>query len=408
VHKRIKTEELCVGMYIHELCGSWMDHPFWSKQFLLKNNADLQRILASGIKEVWIDTRKGSDFISMVTPAVDKASARLAIDQQLLEAASEIAAGAKRVQMADEMARASRICSKAKGAVKHMFHEARLGKAIDTAEMAPLVQEISDSVTRNPGAIVSLARLKTRDEYTYMHSVAVCALMVALAKELQLDDEQVHEAGMAGLLHDLGKALIDKQILNKPGKLTDKEFDIMRRHPELGTQMLREGKGVSEQVLDVCLHHHEKMDGSGYPEKLAGDQISLFARMGAICDVYDAITSTRAYKNCWDPAESLRKMTEWSGSHFDKSLFQHFVKTVGIYPTGSLVRLKSGRLGIVLEQNPSNMLSPSVKVFFSTTARAHIKPEILDLAKPDCAEEIQGCESPEKWGFKDLHDFWAL
>ena len=214
-----------------------------------------------------------------------------------------------------------------------MFAEARMGKAVDAEQCLPLVNDISESVFRNPGALVSLARLKTQDDYTYMHSVAVCALMVALGRELGHDEAQCREAGMAGLLHDLGKAAMPLDVLNKPGKLTDDEFRIMRSHPARGHDMLAEGRGVGEGVLDVCLRHHEKMDGSGYPGKLAGDQISLLARMGAVCDVYDAITSNRPYKQGWDPAESIARMATWAG-HFDPTHLQGLHPQPGHLPHG--------------------------------------------------------------------------
>ena len=168
-----------------------------------------------------------------------------------------------------------------------------MGKAIEAEAAAPLVEEISNSVMRNPGALISLARLKTADDYTFMHSVAVCALMIALARQLGLDEQQTRDAGMAGLLHDLGKAMIPMEILNKPGKLTDEEFALVKTHPEEGHKLLLAGIGISEMTRDVCLHHHEKVDGSGYPKRLNSETMSLFAKMGAVCDVYDAVTSNR-------------------------------------------------------------------------------------------------------------------
>lgn len=203
-----------------------------------------------------------------------------------------------------------------------LFREIRMGNAVSAEDAGKLVEEISSSVMRNPGALISLARLKTADDYTYMHSVAVCALMVSLARQLELDETSIREAGMAGLMHDLGRALMPLEVLNKPGRLTDDEFRIIKRHPVEGHRLLVEGKTASDIVLDMCLHHHEKIDGSGYPDRLASDEISLFARMGAVCDVYDAITSHRPYKAGWDPAESIRKMAEWSTGHFDGRAFR--------------------------------------------------------------------------------------
>ncbi len=288
-----------------------------------------------------------------------------------------------------------------------MFQEARMGQAIDAESAGPLVEEIAGSVLRNPGALISLARLKTKDDYTYMHSVAVCALMVALGRELGLDEKMIREVGLAGLLHDIGKMAIPLDILNKPGKLTDSEFVCVKSHPEEGWKMLQEGRGVGETTLDVCLHHHEKVDGSGYPHRLAGDAISLVAKMGAVCDVYDAITSNRPYKAGWAPTESLRKMTEWSNGHFDPTVFRAFVKAVGIYPLGSLVRLQSGRLGVVVSQTGKSLLTPQVKVFFSTRSNAHVRPELVDLDRPGCPDRIVDHEDPSRWGFGDLSEMWA-
>ena len=309
--------------------------------------------------------------------------------------------------MQGELKMAAAICVKSKKAVVSMFSEARMGRAVDSVGAQNLVEEISDSVTRNPGALISLARLKTADDYTYMHSVAVCALMVALAKQLKLKDDQQRLAGMAGLLHDLGKAAIPLAVLNKPGKLTDQEFTVVRSHPVAGHQMLKEGGNLPEAVLDACLHHHEKVDGTGYPDRLRGDAISVIARMTAICDVYDAITSDRCYKRGWDPSESLRRMAEWTRDHFDARIFQAFVKSIGIYPVGSLVRLTSGRIGVVTELSPTALTTPIVKVFFSTKSDLRIPPEVVNLAAPDCNEKIVAREDPEKWRFPDLDELWS-
>jgi len=407
--KRIGVEDLRQGMFIHELCGSWMDHPFWRSRIKLEDPAVLKQILESPVKEVWIDVSKGLD-VAVEAPeseaeVVEVESAADVPDPEPRPAIS--AASVQRVSLDEEMGRARKICATARGAVSSMFQEARMGKAIDTKHALPIVEEISSSVFRNPGALIGLARLKNKDDYTYMHSVAVCALMVALARQLKLDDEQVREAGMAGLLHDIGKMAIPLEILNKPGKLTDDEFHSVKSHPEEGHKLLLSGSGVSDVTLDVCLHHHEKMDGRGYPHKLKGEEISLFARMGAVCDVYDAITSNRPYKNGWEPSDSIRRMAEWSGPHFDPAVFQAFVKSIGIYPVGTLVRLESGRLGVVIEQGEKSLLAPKVKVFFSTKSASYIPPQILDLSGAGLQDKIVGREDPAKWALKNVNDFWV-
>jgi HD-GYP domain-containing protein (c-di-GMP phosphodiesterase class II) len=392
-------------MHLKEFCGSWMEHPFWRTGFVIVDPKDIKAVLASSIKEVWIDCSKGDD-IAVGEVAVSAADSEAQVDaelQQVLVEDREI----NPVSAAEELERAAKICSQSKRAVISMFEEARMGKAVDVGGAKKLVEEITDSVARNPGALISLARLKTADDYTYMHSVAVCAMMVALAKQLSLGEDQTRLAGLAGLLHDLGKATMPMDVLNKPGKLTNEEFAIIRTHPQEGHRLLLTGNNVDPVVLDVCLHHHEKMDGSGYPEGLTGDSISLFAKMGAVCDVYDAITSNRPYKVGWDPAESLRKMAEWANGHFDGKVFQAFVKSLGIYPVGSLVRLTSGRLGVVVEQTGKSLTTPSVKVFFSTKSNMRIIPEVIDLSLPGSTEKIAGREDPAKWRFSDLNELWS-
>ena len=405
--KKINVEHLRAGMHLHGLCGSWMDHPFWRTKFVIKDADEIRLIVDSGIKEVWIDVEKGIDAPAAAESSQEVAAGVAAASANEAAAATpHQAPPPKRVAMAEEVQRAARICTSAKTAIVSMFSEVRMGKAISGQAAGELVDEISSSVMRNPGALISLARLKTADDYTYMHSVAVCALMVALAGRLGCDETQTREAGMSGLLHDLGKAMMPMEVLNKPGKLTDEEFRIIRGHPEEGHRLLVEGGTVGAVPLDVVLHHHEKTDGSGYPHHLKDEQISVFAKMGAVCDVYDAITSNRPYKAGWDPAESIKKMTEWCTGHFDARIFQAFVKSIGIYPVGSLVRMSSGRLGVVTEQSERSLLTPRIKVFFSSSSMTHIPPEVIDLARPGVTEKIVAREDPQKWGIKNLEQFW--
>lgn len=398
--RRIQVDQLQLGMHIKEFCGSWTDHPFWRTGFVVKDPKDIELILASRIKEVMIDCSKGLDVPAdtEMSPTVAPEPTASTPVRARLETTS--------VPANQEFERAARICQQAKAAVVSMFEEARMGGAVDVGGAFQLVEEISESVARNPEAIISLARLKTADDYTYMHSVAVCAMMVALAKKLGLGETQTRLSGMAGLLHDMGKVAMPIDVLNKPGKLTDAEFDVIRSHPAEGHKILVASTAVDAVSLDVVLHHHEKADGSGYPERLKDDRLSLYAKMAAVCDVYDAITSNRPYKSGWDPAESLRRMAGWSG-HFDTRVFQAFVKSIGIYPVGSLLRLTSGRIGVVTEQSPKSLTTPIIKVFFSTKSNLRIVPTLVDLSQPNTLEKIIGREDPAQWHFPDLNVLWS-
>ena len=392
-------------MHIHALKGPWVDHPFWKTKFVLQEATDLLKLQKSVVKEVVIDASKGVDVIvptlKKSTPPTEQAIS--VADAQPSEKTAPII---KRISAQEECAQAVRTISASKKAVAAMFKDVRMGKAISTDRLAPLVEEIAASISRNENALISLARLKTKDDYTYMHSVAVCGLMVALSRQLNLTEVETKQAGLAGLLHDIGKAGIPNEVLNKPGALTEQEFDLVKLHPEQGYQILEGAKVTDEMVLDVCLHHHEKVDGSGYPEKLKDKEISLFAKMGAVCDVYDAVTSNRPYKDGWDPAVSLQRMAQWK-SHFDQAVFKAFVKSLGIYPIGSAVKLKSGRLGVVIDQSPKSLLTPIVKVFFSTKAKSRIPVVIIDFSKSNLHDEIIGHEDPEVWGISNINEIWS-
>jgi putative nucleotidyltransferase with HDIG domain len=400
--RKIPVAQARQGMYVHALEGSWFDHSYWRRSFLLSSVQEVQQLQASGAREVWIDIDQGEDLES--APAQVRAPEAAKPAERTPDVGSPPPHTA-RVELSDELHAAAAVCARGTQAVKSMFQEIRLGRAIDPERCLPIVAEVTDSVMRNPGALVSLARLKTKDDYTYMHSVAVCALMVAVARQMGQDEAQCRQAGFAGLLHDLGKAVMPSAVLNKPGKLSDAEFDIIRSHPERGHALLLESRGADEVALDVCLHHHEKWVGGGYPHNLHGEAISLHARMGAVCDVYDAITSNRPYKSGWDPAESIARMASWKG-HFEPKVFNHFVQSLGIYPTGTLVRLQSQRLAVVVEQDARSLVAPVVKVCFSLKSQMPLTPQLLRLADGG-GDKIVGRESNADWKFPWIDALWA-
>ncbi|BEV18078.1 HD-GYP domain-containing protein [Herbaspirillum sp. DW155] len=401
--KSIALAQLRLGMYVHSIPGGWINHPFWRKSFKIETLEELQTLRECPVEEVTIDTTKGRDIApehEQSADSEDRQTHPRAEGNEGNKDSSTTAAARKpatRTETAAERERAARIISASRSTVLTMFSEARMGKTIDIKDAAGLVTEITASVARNADALISLARLKTADDYTYMHSVAVCAMMISLAHQLGMPPEQTRQAGMAGLLHDVGKTAVPLEILNKPAKLTDEEFACVRSHPLHGHGILRQIDGIGEAALDVSLHHHEKIDGTGYPSRLKGDGISIMARMGAVCDVYDAITSNRPYKAGWDPARSIRHMASSSG-HFDPIIMEAFVKAIGIYPTGSCVILQSGRLGVVVDQRADHLLTPRVKLFYSTTSRMPLQPEIIDLSHS--TDKIAAYADPARWGIR--------
>ena len=395
--KKIPVSRLKPGMFVHELCGDWMSHPFWRAKFKLNGGDDLRRIVESGIQHVYIDTDRGLDDQEAVAADVVQA----AVEQEIVAAMSAPDDNLVRVSVREEMARARKVHEQAHKVVRSMMGDVRLGKAVSLDDAEPVVEAITSSVLRNSNALMGLIGIKNKDDYTFLHSVSVCTLMIAFGRSLGLAGEELRQGGIGGLLHDIGKMKVPDEVLNKPGRLTDAEFDLIKKHPGDGHAVLLETAGIGAVPLDITRHHHERLDGSGYPDRLAGDAISVMARMAAIVDVYDAITADRCYHKGMPAAEALRKMWEWSSAHFDQKLLQAFMRCVGIYPVGSLVRLESGRLGVVTEQNESSLLTPRVRTFFSTRSNGYIKPEVVDLGRKlgsGGGDRIVSAETPDKWG----------
>lgn len=385
--KKVAAAQITQGMYIDKIGGKWIDHPFWKLSFLVDDAKTLRIMRALGDRDIWIDTSKGRDIDSTPAPAAPTTAN---------DGGATVGATAEpappRTNFGEGVVHAEAVRERAKGVVKALFNDARMGKALNVRAASDIVDEVSDAIMRSPAAMLSVVRLKKKDDYTYLHSVAVAALMMALGRQLGVAGEALNDLGMAGLLHDVGKIGVSDAILNKPGRLSPLEMASVRLHPQIGGDILRAISSAHPVALDVCLHHHEKLDGTGYPDQLAGVAISRAARMGAICDVYDAITSDRPYKKGWAPVEAIRRMAEWQEGHFDREIFFTFVKMIGIYPTGTLVRLQSERLAVVLTQCESSTLTPIVRVFRLLPSNQDIEPLLLDLQ--DQSDAIIGVEDP--------------
>jgi HD-GYP domain-containing protein (c-di-GMP phosphodiesterase class II) len=398
--KKIDSAQLKVGMYIHDLSCDWMTHPFVRNRFLLSTDAEISKIREAGIHDVVIDSARGLDVQD--APTLAEAQAQTEAELAVIAAKPVIVT---RLALGEELKRAAQIRHQAAGLVRIVMQDARLGKAIELDQVSPMVETITASILRNPGALTSLLRIKNADDYTFLHSVSVCALLVAFCRSRGLDAETTYQAGLGGLLHDTGKALVPDRILNKPAALTAEEFAIIKRHPKDGYDILVKTPEIGPIPLDITLHHHERRDGSGYPDKQGEGAISELAQMAAIVDVYDAITADRCYHKGMSAAEALRKIYEWSKFHFNPGYVHEFMRCVGIYPVGTLVMLESGRLAVVIEPHPTNLLAPKVNVFFSSKKNVYIKPEMVDLSRSFGAgggDKIVRHESPAKWNIDPM------
>ena len=377
--KKVTIDQLKVGMFVKELDCGWMDHPFLVGSFNIKDQKSLEKVQASNIKFAYIDSEKGVD----VDEPKKKSPVKVVPNNKPKKAEPiQNAKKEKKVDGKTEAGKAKAIYTQATGVIRTMMEDVRLGKQVDVEQVDPLAERMIQSVFRNPHAFSGISRIKTKDDYTFMHCVSVAGLMVTFAKTLNLSDEVIHQVAVGGLVHDVGKILVPDKVLNKPGKLTDDEFVIMKDHVTHSRDILAENLGITEAARDVALLHHERIDGTGYPLGLKGDEISLIGKMSAIIDVYDALTSVRVYKDAWDPAMTLKKMLEWSSTHFERPLVEKFIQCLGIYPVGSLVELESGKLGIVTDQG-EEMLRPKLRIIYSVKKECYVQVSDMDMAKEE-------------------------
>ncbi|WP_049736136.1 HD-GYP domain-containing protein [Rhizobium ecuadorense] len=298
--KRIDASQVRIGMFVEAVEGLWQDPLLSKRRFSLRREADAAKIRKCGTVSVVINTSKGLDTGGL--PGRD-----IEIDIQVARETVQ-----KSVQVLEEA-----------------FERLRNGDAISVAHVAPVISSVSKSMEDNPSVFLNVTRLKSKDEVTFLHSISVSALMILFSRHLALDEPTVQMLGTAGLLHDVGKLEIPLEVLNKAGPLEKDEISLIRGHPEKGHAFLSRQEGMSEIVLDVCLNHHERIDGKGYPRRLSGRELSLHARIATICDVYDAITSVRSYKAAWSATDALKWMFGNEG-HFDRRLLKKFALCLSV------------------------------------------------------------------------------
>ena len=371
-------------MFIHELECSWMDHPFARNQFLIDDAKDIAKISKAKINLVTIDTSKGLDVPEQRIPVAPKkakitkkksAESNPGIEQRLRSSKN--------------------LLNKATMIAKKILGNVSAGNAVDMESTEMVVDGITRMIQQDPHTLVGVSRIKTKDEYTFQHSVSVCALITAFAQFMGYSKEQIDEVSTGGLLHDIGKALTPLKILNKPGKLTDDEFVIMKQHAIKRKHVLLDDCDLSEISLDIISMHHERPDGKGYPNGLKSEEMSQIGKMSAIVDIYDALISVRVYKSAWEPSEALKHMLSWCPHQLDLELMQQFIKMLGVYPVGSLVELKSGLVGIVIQPGES-MLKPTIKIIYNAKSGHYTQVREMDLQKYT-KEAVKAPISPAKY-----------
>lgn len=395
--KSINIKELQPGMFVVsvlEQTGSVQV----KTQGWVKTQKSIDKLATAGILTVEVDPDRTLDLSTsqdgITTPDSDIQNA----------AEHEKDPWHKSTAMSAELSQAVKLVEEAKALQAKAFADLKAGNPIDVDVFKEVATNFIDSIFRNQDALSCIAMIKQKDAYLLEHSINVATLISIFAKHLRLDREVIKELATGALLHDIGKIKVDDAVLNKPGKLSDNEFEQMKQHAQFSYDIVDEA-GLSSISCEIAGFHHERLDGSGYPNGLSNSGISQFVRMASIVDVFDALTAERVYKKALTPIQAFKILRENSPQHFDEKLLNEFINCIGLYPVGSLVKLKSQRIGMVVSSNPAQPLRPVVKIFYSAKSMYHIAVEDIDLAEKRCKDELEAAIKPEEFGL-DLIKFF--
>lgn len=373
---RVFCGDLQIGMYVSELDRPWVETPFLFQGFTVENDQDIHD-LREHCEYVYVDAEKSRpDLIERI-----RASAKPA-EESLTSKIKRVTAPLRFTEsnFRHSLVKSYAVYKDARGWIDIMLEDSRLGRSIDTETARDLVTRLADQVIQNPDALVWLTHLKSRDEYTATHCINVCILALTFGRCLGLEEQALNQLGLGALLHDLGKMRVPNAILNKPGRLTKDEFEVIMKHPVAGHAMLKDDKHLDDASLHIVLHHHERLDGEGYPRGLSEAEIPLLTRISSIVDVYDAITSDRCYHDGVAPAVGLENLFKWARGNFDVALLEGFIKCLGIYPIGSVVRLNSGEVGIVVATDADRRLKPIVLAVKSPEGKVYQPRRLVNLS----------------------------
>lgn len=373
---RLDVSQLRIGMYVCELDRPWLDTSFLFQGFPLRSTREIEK-LQSICQYVYVDGNKSITHPVkhlLTLPHASGSAESIAPPEPSPPVTTNTVSIEERIRIASETRQHAR------NFIDGIFTGVRSGEEINLAEIKPVVGAMVNNIIHNPDAQLCLTQLKRRDEYTAQHSVNVCVLSIAFARHMGMEINDLNEIGMGAILHDIGKLRVPLEILNKPGKLTGEEFAIMKRHPELGAELLRKTAGIPHSVIEIVQSHHERHGGHGYPQGVSGKHVGTLCRMVSIVDVYDAISSDRVYHDGESPTETLLKMYRARDRDFDHELLEQFIQCIGIYPIGSLVELTSGEVGITISVNGKFRLKPRVLLIMDGNGNPCYPTRIVDLA----------------------------
>jgi HD-GYP domain-containing protein (c-di-GMP phosphodiesterase class II) len=369
--KTVSVEQLKFGVYVNELDRPWTDTPFMYQGFLISSEAQLQA-LKKYCKRVTIDTEKGSD----VAPLVPGGSGPRG--PSVLDAIKDRVTYEEKTAVTTELPAARHAQGKTSLVMDEVFGSVQAGKALDAPRVREAVTNMTDSVVRNPDAMLLLARMKASNASTLDRALGVSIYLITFGRFLALPREQIDLLGMLGLLQDVGKLRLPKGLLEKKGELTPAERELCKGHVAHSVAILKESSGLPPELPALAALHHERNDGSGYPKGLTGPQVGLFGSMAGLIDSFDALTEPRPYGETLAPAAALRVLYDERFTKFDGPLVEQFIQCIGTYPVGAVVELHSGEIAIVIARNPRLKLFPRVMVILDIHRNKLKAPKIIE------------------------------
>jgi HD-GYP domain-containing protein (c-di-GMP phosphodiesterase class II) len=365
-NRKVAVDRLKLGMFVSALDRPWLQTPFPFQGFVISSHEELRQV--EGLcKYVCIDPERG-EGADVYLDDDDAAQSQVALESLANNAPAPIYRDL--VPVREELEFARQYHERACNLLADFMKSAQSGKELHLHVIDEVVQNVVESVVRNPDAFMWLTKLKKKDSYTYSHSIDVCALATAFGRHLGLPREQLGVIAQGALSFDVGKMRLPSSLLSRPRKLDVAEFELVKRHVEFGVSMLQRSKGVSKDVIAMTLTHHERYNGTGYPRGLRDEKIPFYGRIAAIVDCYDAITSDRPYSRAMSPHAAVRKLYEWRNVEFQDELVESFIQCLGVYPTGTLVELSTGEIGIITAQNRIRRLRPTIMLVLDKDKKA--------------------------------------